>query len=317
MDHEWLDSVTDGSLPMPIPTSCLEISRVLCMMLLKQGPKSGAAATALGLALPSRNRCHCHSFSFGDDSSRRTFSSPHLADQPCSTSSLQLRGCSRSRRGPMQGSSRVLAFCRAGVWLSEDGCWDKAEWGVWLLSLGKSRQGSWEKRHGGIFGWGEEEKSHNEVFLPCQTSTASWYLAFIHSDVFKLHWLLLYCHCLSPGSWNLHWPPPVPLADLWDHQWSLFHLLKPIPPLTPPLLHLHHHPYSPHVAPPHSLPQKHIGKDGFSSISVLKHFTATLLCHCSLKEKTPIIMTSCKVWEIQVFFLCSAFLIVFNTRLQS
>lgn len=93
-------------------------------------------------------------------------------------------------------------------------CWDGDKWGVWLLSLGKTREGSWGKRHGGIHGWGGEKISDNEVFLPCQASTAPWYLAFIHSELFKLHCPLLTGHSLSPGSWNLHCLLPVPLAHL-------------------------------------------------------------------------------------------------------
>lgn len=70
-------------------------------------------------------------------------------------------------------------------------CWDGDEWGVWLLSLGRSREGSWEKRHGGIHGWGGEKKSDSEIFLPCQASTAPWYFAFIYSELFRLHWPLV------------------------------------------------------------------------------------------------------------------------------
>lgn len=199
MGHEWLDAVTDCSLPNANPH--LLLAKLSCLLLLKQGPKSGAAATASGLALPSRSRCH--GFSSGDDSSREMFSGLHLADQPCSIPSFQPRGCSRSRRTQMQGSSRTLASCRPGGWLSEVLGWG---W-VGILSLGKSRQGSRKKRHGGIRGGGE--KKGNKWGL----ST----LPGFHSSLI---------HCSHPFR--------VPQTSLTLAYWSFSFSRKLKSPLTPP-----------------------------------------------------------------------------------
>lgn len=132
------------------------------LLLLKQGPKSGAAASAPGLALPSRSRCHCHSFSSGGDSSRKTFSSLHLADQFCSIPSPSPEGAANQEGHRCREAAGLLY--PAG--LEGLRVWDGDEWEVSLWSLEKSRKGSWEKRHGRICGWGGEEKSDHEVLLP-------------------------------------------------------------------------------------------------------------------------------------------------------
>lgn len=90
--------------------------------------------------------------------------------------------------------------------------------------------------------------------------------------------------------------PPSPAHSPLRSGVIPFHLPRPIPPFPTSSAQSPSPPYSPHVEPPQSLPQNCIGKDYYSSISVLKCFTATLLFHCSLTEKTPIIMTSCKVF---------------------
>lgn len=117
------------------------------------------------------------------------------------------------QEGPRYRETAGLLHC-AGLEGGSLRCWDGDEWGVWLLSLGKSREGLWEKRKEA---WWDTWVRRGETKWRCllyQASTATWHLAFIHSELFKFHWPLFTDHPPSPGSWNLHWLLPVPLAHL-------------------------------------------------------------------------------------------------------
>lgn len=164
---------------MPIPTSCLQSPHVLWMLLLKQGPKSAAAATAPELALPSRSRCHCHSFIFGDDGSRKPHSPVSIIWQPSPALSPPSSPEGAADQGGPGCREAAGPLCLAGVegrgmWLHGARGQDGIERGVRLLSLGKrgSRQGYQEKMRGETHGGGGEKKRRNEICVPCQASTA-------------------------------------------------------------------------------------------------------------------------------------------------